>query len=389
MDAPKGKEEDGTEDSLEVENVVLKRMDSGPLNLVSLPAPRTEATKRIGLLTLGSILTDPLKAKYFLEFLEQEHSDEMFLFYRDVDHYRKEKDAQKRAVLGKKIFDVFIAETGEHQVFITFPVVQAIKKDIAQEQWNARLFDDAQLEIVNALRCDNFGRFCCSALYDVMHRSLGNRDAIIDPVVFHTFLSFCKNEDPRAWIARNGGGDVQVWNWIPSITSKESLVVKTKVRVACAGARILDVVSCPEKHRAAFDASCTEATVIERFDDNFKVIYLRHTWNHVDRCSIVGQIHRRLDNGWCLLYRSVDWPDDLLSPRTRNGKKSLVRSEVSMAGYLIEELGPDECMVTHLIQEDLTVRVSQSEMTKFTQSRVDAMMSMRNYILSNQTATKK
>ncbi len=138
--------------------------------------------------SLRVVLKDSVARTFFEEFLSKEHADEAYQFYRRVEEFRKEPSEEKRRRAARDIYDNFISADGPLQVFVSVPVAEDIRAALGELFVSTELFSAAQREVLSSLRCDNFGRFCTSALFDTMLRGIGGRAAVVDPIVFATFL---------------------------------------------------------------------------------------------------------------------------------------------------------------------------------------------------------
>jgi hypothetical protein len=139
-------------------------------------------------LSLRVVLKDSVARTFFKDFLTREHADEAFEFYRLVEEFRKEPSEEKRRVKALYIYNNFISPDGDSQVFISCLVSRAIEAALSEMFVSTELFSAAQREVLSSLRCDNFGRFCTSAFFDMMLSAIDGRAAVVDPIVCATFL---------------------------------------------------------------------------------------------------------------------------------------------------------------------------------------------------------
>ncbi len=179
--------------------------------------------------SLASLLSNSDKAAFFKRFLEGEHADENLLFWLAVEKYRRRPD-EDLAVEARRIVVHHLDDAGAKQIFLPPPMrrvsartrhvkLPKLKKDRQETKTMAphgvvdiscsqaifeqlehaprTLFDAAQLEIANAMAVDNYGRFCESMLYEAMSNALENKSALVDPVVFSTFLRYCSVEGKK------------------------------------------------------------------------------------------------------------------------------------------------------------------------------------------------
>lgn len=205
--------------------------------------------------SMSKLLKDPLQASFFKEFLKNEYADESFEFWSVCEKFKRERNDEKRKQMAKKIYDDFInADTAEREIFLSVPVKQMVLEHLARDYCDEGMYNAAQREILDSLRCDNFGRFCQSYMYEFMSEQMGNRDFVINPLVGATFLEFCRNENEEAWEKKvDEGNDLEVWKWRKSVNSRESLVVKARIRIPVSAEAVFDVVSFPELHKEKYD----------------------------------------------------------------------------------------------------------------------------------------
>jgi hypothetical protein len=146
-------------------------------------------------LSLRVVLKDSVARTFFAEFLSREHAGEVYDFYRHVEEFRKEPSEEKRRVKALFIYNNFISPDGDLQVFISFHVSEAIKAALSEMFISTELFAAAQREVLSSLRCDNFGRFCTSAMFDMMLSAIDGRAAVVDPIVCATFLELSGEQE--------------------------------------------------------------------------------------------------------------------------------------------------------------------------------------------------
>ncbi len=98
------------------------------------------------------------------------------------------------------------------------------------------------------------------------------------------------------------------------------------------------------------------------------------------RYSILGQAIRELEDGkFAVIYRSLDWPKELLSQGQQDVVDLRVMNDFSISGYLIEPAGAG-CVVTKLTQIDVTAPITTQLMKKVTKSRSDVLWRLRLYM---------
>ena len=333
--------------------------------------------------SLRTVLTDEMQSKFFAEFLAKEHADEAFVFFQRVEVFRSGKiPEEKLRSEAQDIYDQFISDEGPSQVFVSPEVAAAIRTSLSELFLSTELFSPALREVLGTLRCDTFGRFCTSALYNVMLATIENREAVVDPVVFQTFLEMCVNERGEAWQRHVMYGELEVFNWKSSLTSHNSLVVKSRLRFKFSAEQIMPIVAAPEAHMKFFDPDCKMAEVIRELGEDFKILFFRTDSEGFSRYSIVGQISRKLDAvKSVVIYRSLDWPFEMLLPHMQGlVATGIVKNDVSISGYLMEATGKNACVVTKLHQIDVTEPITSKMMQKATKSRSDVLWRLRLYI---------
>jgi hypothetical protein len=175
--------------------------------------------------------------------------------------------------------------------------------------------------------------------------------------------------------------ELEVFKWIKSVTSHESLVVKARLRFNSSAREVFRVVSFPEEHEAKFDPGCEAVELVRAMGDNFKVLFLSNNEFDVRRYSIIGQVSRELEDGkkFVVIFRSLKWPPELLSPEQQETATTRVMNDFSISGYLIEQAGSG-CVVTKLTQIDVVAPVTKQLMKKLTKSRSDVLWRLRLYM---------
>ncbi len=178
--------------------------------------------------------------------------------------------------------------------------------------------------------------------------------------------------------------ELEVFKWIKSVTSHESLVVKARLRFNNPAREVFRVVSSPEAHETKFDSGCEAVELVREIGEDFKVLFVSTNEFDVQRYSIIGQVSRELQNGkFVVIFRSLKWPAELLSSEQQEIVATRVLNDVSLSGYLIEHAGSG-CVVTKLTQIDVTAPITKQLMKKLTKSRSDVLWRLRLYMTQKQ-----
>jgi hypothetical protein len=334
---------------------------------------------------MGKILEDPLTSSFFQEFLKREYADESFEFHTIVERFKRERDDDKRKRLAHTIYQNFInPDSAEREIFLSVAVKEAILEHLERPECDEGMYNAAQREILHALRCDNFGRFCQSFFYEFMAKQIENRDFVIDPVVSATFLEFCANENEEAWEKRGeeAAGGMEIWNWRKSLSSRESLVVKARIRMKVPAAKVFDVVSFPELHKEKYDLQA-KSELLQSYGPYFKVILTILKDSGYGRYGITGHLNEKLSDGkFISIYRSIKFPEKLMTKEQIEITKTLKENFVSMSGFYIEEDPQDknQCLVTKLCKMDLGDAVAPQLMKKLTNNRTEMLRKLKMYM---------
>ncbi|EJD73863.1 hypothetical protein, variant [Loa loa] len=107
------------------------------------------------------ILHNELYRKPFQQFLEQQFCAENINFYMAVEDYRSipDSDLEKRAEVGRQIFERYFAPNGIEPVNIDNSTSKSIRDAVMSEDFTPQLYDVAQYQIFHLLKYDCWPRY--------------------------------------------------------------------------------------------------------------------------------------------------------------------------------------------------------------------------------------
>lgn len=326
------------------------------------------------------MLSDPLQSSFYLKFLEKEHADDHFLFFREVEKFKKEYDRSKRLAEAKEIFAKFLEVGGEKQVFVPVLILKEVRASLKNEEAPISLFKAAQFEILMAMKYDSFARFCNSMFYELMCKGIENQAILVDSLVFDTFVALVQNEDPRAWKKKVTKEGQEIWNWITSQTSQRSVVTKSRMTFQCNAKKVLARAFSGDGDASLYDPICTNVRCLYVFDDNFKIFKVCYNMDGVEVFEVVAQVKREMKNGCiCIVERSVNWPE--FDERNRLVKEdSKKKSEVSLAGYYIEPQTEQTCVITKYDSFSFDEKMKMKSLSRFAKSRSEGLYQLSLYV---------
>uniref|UniRef100_A0A0R3S7H0 RGS domain-containing protein n=1 Tax=Elaeophora elaphi TaxID=1147741 RepID=A0A0R3S7H0_9BILA len=107
------------------------------------------------------ILQNESYRKPFQQFLEQQFCAENINFYMAVEDYRSipDSDLEKRAEVGRQIFERYFAPNGIEPVNIDNSTSKSIRDAVMSEDFTPQLYDVAQYQIFHLLKYDCWPRY--------------------------------------------------------------------------------------------------------------------------------------------------------------------------------------------------------------------------------------
>lgn len=120
------------------------------------------------LMSIESILRSEIVLPHFRLYLAASFSLESLLFWQEVERFRSSIEASTN-----RLYKTFIVTSAVNQVNISVTQVHAIEKQLTNPA--ARMFDDAQNEVLNLLKTNNYqqflqSKFCISFLRDYVKK---------------------------------------------------------------------------------------------------------------------------------------------------------------------------------------------------------------------------
>ena len=145
--------------SVDVDTTLRGATETNPLLTAKMATP-----------TLHELLSHPVCLELFKDEVQRTHSLELVYFYLHAARYNKINSRRLRAILGRRMYTLFIAENSVQQINISTrqrDTITAAAQRQAHDGFTPALYRDAQREVVNLLNTNIMSTFTATPAYSL------------------------------------------------------------------------------------------------------------------------------------------------------------------------------------------------------------------------------